>query len=73
MTEFKVQCFNGGIADGIGFRQIEAEDQKSAAEKACGCKVRGESGKPGELCAEVLIVNGFPLSRTMFYADNNLS
>jgi len=72
MATFKVRCFDAGIVDGNGFQQVEADDPRTAAEKACGCKVRGDSGKPGELCAEVLHkVAGSPLVRRMYYKNQN--
>jgi len=74
MATFKVQCFNGGITDGNGWREVDADDPRSAAEKVCGCRVRGERGKPGELCALVRS-NEAKLSSppTIFYADQNLN
>lgn len=70
MQEFNVRCYDMGIELGSGYQKVSAETAKDAAEMLCNCKIRGESGKPGELCA---IVMPFPSgTHITFYSDNCL-
>ena len=52
MPRFKVICYEGGIWDNIGPRDIEAQDEREAAEIVCDGPLV-EAGKPGQLRAEV--------------------
>ncbi len=65
MKSFKVICYEAGKWDGIGSRDIEAQDEREAAESVCGGPLI-EAGEPGQLRAEV-----WPASthgaRKMFY------
>ena len=52
MPRFMVRCYEGGIWDNIEPRDIEAQDEREAAESVCGGPLV-EAGKPGLLRAEV--------------------
>lgn len=67
MPRFKVRCYESGIWDEAEPRDIEARDEREAAENVCG---RGdrliEGGKPGQLRAQVWLPSS-PGKKTHFY------
>ena len=65
MQSFKVICYEAGKWDGIGPRDIEAQDEREAAESVCGGPLI-EAGKPGQLRAEVWPASKLE-ARKMFY------
>ncbi len=65
MQSFKVICYEAGKWDDIGPRDIEAQDEREAAESVCGGPLI-EAGKPGQLSAEVWPASK-PSARKMFY------
>ena len=69
MPEFNVKCYDMVKELGSGYQRVLAETAKDAAETLCKCKVKGETGKLGELCAVVMpLLSGKPIT---FYSDNN--
>lgn len=65
MPYFKVRCFEGAIWDKKEPSDIEAQDEKEAAERVCG-RPLSEGGKPGQLRAQVSLVSK-PSEKKMFY------
>ena len=67
MSNFKVRYFEGGVGDKKEPRDIEAQDEQEAAEKACGGGERLiETGKIGQLRAEVWLPSS-PGEKKLFY------
>jgi hypothetical protein len=64
-NRFRVTCFEAGKWDGAEAREVEARDEKEAAEHVCGGPLEA-AGKPGQLRAQVSPV-GEPAARSMFY------
>ncbi len=65
MPCFKVRCYESGKWDGIEPRDIEAQDEREAAERICGGPLI-EMGKPGQLRAQVWLASK-PTAKKMFY------
>jgi hypothetical protein len=65
MPHFKVKCYSGAIWDQNEPSDIEALDEKEAAESVCG-EPLVERGKPGQLRAEVWAPIS-PSSKKFFY------
>ncbi len=65
MPRFKVRCYESGKWDKIEPRDIEAEDEREAAESVCGEPLI-EAGKLGQLRAQVWPASK-PSARKMFY------
>ena len=65
MQSFKVICYDAAKWDGIGPRDIEAQDEREAAESVCGGPLI-EAGKPGQLRAEVWPASK-PKEKKLFY------
>jgi hypothetical protein len=65
MPRFKVKCFEGAIWDGKDARDIEAQDEREAAESVCGGPL-SEGGKPGQLRAQVTPASDAS-ARKLFY------
>ena len=64
-NRFMVTCFEAGKWDGAEAREVEARDEKEAAERVCGGSLEA-AGKPGQLRAQVSPVDE-PAARRMFY------
>ena len=67
MPRFMVRCYEGGIWDNIEPRDIEAQDEREAAESVCGGPLV-EAGKPGLLRAEVWPLSS-PSAKKLFYVQ----
>ena len=65
MQSFKVRCYEAAKWDWIEPRDIEAQDEREAAEIVCGGPLI-EAGKPGQLRAQVWPASK-PSARKMFY------
>ncbi len=65
MQSFKVRCYKAAKWDGIEPHDIEAQDEREAAEIVCGGPLIGR-GKPGQLRAQVW-PRSKPSKRKMFY------
>ena len=65
MHSFKVKCYEAAKWDGIGARDIEAQDEREAAESVCGGPLIGR-GKPGQLRAQVWPASK-PSAKKLFY------
>ena len=67
MPRFKVRCYESGKWDEIEPRDIEAQDEREAAESVCGGPLV-EAGKLGQLRAEVWPVS-LPSDKKHFYVQ----
>ena len=65
MPHFKVICYERAIWDGQPPHDVEAQNEREAAESVCG-KPLLEAGKPGQLRAQVWPVSK-PSAKKMFY------
>ncbi len=65
MPRFKVRCYERGIWDKAEPQDIEAQDEREAAEIVCG-KSLTDAGKPGQFRAEVWPVSS-PRAKKHFY------
>lgn len=65
MQSFRVRCYEAGKWDKIEPRDIEAQDEREAAERVCG-RPLVEGGKPGQLRAQVWSASK-PSARKMLY------
>ncbi len=65
MPRYKVRCYESGKWDEIEPRDIEAQNEREAAESVCGGPLLG-AGKLGQLRAEVWPV-ARPRDKTAFY------
>ncbi len=65
MRRFRVICFQAGVWDKMKPREIEAKDEREAAERVCGGPLV-EAGKPGQLRAQVS-PSSKPSEKKMFY------
>ena len=65
MQDLKVRCYEAGLPDDIGVRNISAKDEQEAAERACG-EPLWERGKPGQLRAMVWLSNNPGKKKTFF-------
>jgi hypothetical protein len=66
MPKFRVLCFEVNAGTWAEHRDIEAQDEREAAEHVCGGPLVADAGKPGQLRAQVT-PEGKPAQRTMFY------
>ena len=66
MQRFKVRRYEMGKWDGVEPRDIEAENEKEAAEAVCGESLTEEGAKLGLLCAEVWLPSS-PGKKKQFY------
>ncbi len=67
MPRFKVRCYESGKWDEIEPRDVEAKDEREAAESVCGGAL-SERGKPGQLRAVVSRL-AKPGDKTAFYVQ----
>ena len=67
MQVFKVRCFKAGVWDGIEPRDVEANNEKEAAERICGGLLR-DGGMIGQLRAEVYLPSS-PSVKKLFYVS----
>ncbi len=65
MPRFKVTCYERAVWDKAQPQDIEAQDEREAAENVCGKSLRDE-GKPGQLRAKVWPVSS-PRANKLFY------
>ncbi len=65
MPRFNVRCYESGKWDEIEPRDIEAQNEREAAESVCGGPLL-EAGKLGQLHAEVWPL-GKPYKTSVFY------
>lgn len=65
MPKFKVMCFNGGVWDKSDPRDVEALNEREAAEQIIGRSLQ-DAGKLGQLCAEVWLPST-PEEKSYFY------
>lgn len=69
MTRFRVVCFEVGTAKMTEeHRDVEAQDEKEAAERVCGGPLV-DAGSRGQLRAQVARVDK-PSARKLFYTPN---
>jgi hypothetical protein len=68
MAAFMVRRYHMAVWDKSEPSLIEPSTMREAAEQACGSGVR-ESGRQGELCAEVWLAAA-PEQKTPFYRSN---
>ena len=69
MPIFKVECFDAGIKDGKGVREVEATNEQEAAELVCGGPLR-DGGKLGQLRAQVY-PPAAPKAKKLFYTPSS--
>ena len=67
MPRFKVRCYEGGIWDKIEPRDVEAQDEREAAESVC-CESLVEAGALGLLRAEVWPLSS-PSAKKLFFVQ----
>ena len=65
MPSFRVLRFDLNAKMSAEHRNVEAQDEREAAERVCGAPLI-DVGKPGQLRAQVNL-EGKPSNRTMFY------
>jgi hypothetical protein len=65
MPQFKVMCYESGISDGKEARNIEARNEREAAERVCGIPL-AERGKQGQHRATVWLAE-WPDKKTPFF------
>lgn len=66
MPTFRVVCFDINASKSAEHRDVEAQDEREAAERVCGGSLV-DAGKPGQLRAQIAPTAN-PAARKMFYA-----